>query len=301
MLIDQSFISIIIPAFKSAQLPNTLQALTRQTSLDLIKEIIIVGQQEVPECTSIHNIRYIHVENLPTIARNRNIGARSASGSWLVYTDSDCLPEPNWIEQLAAAIAPNDLVLAGAVEVPANMTYWGMCDHYLGFGVMAKGIANSPSIPYAATLNFAIKRSFLIELGGFNEAFQRGSEDRELCWRITQRGVKIRFVPQAIVIHDHGRRTFTSAARHIYYYGVDTGQFRMLQHDSLSIFRRIGIQIVKIPIIGELVGLVRVISRALLRFGNKAYITKAYYFPGIMYLDLQHTLGMIYGLRHYDN
>jgi glycosyltransferase involved in cell wall biosynthesis len=122
MLSEQPFISIIIPALNSIQLPNTLHALARQTSLDLIKEIIVVGQQEVPEWFALQNAQNIRVDSRPTPAHNRNTGAQTASGTWLVFTDSDCLPKPNWIEQLAAAISPLDKALAGAVDLPVDMS-----------------------------------------------------------------------------------------------------------------------------------------------------------------------------------
>ena len=41
-------------------------------------------------------------------AANRNAGARAARGTWLVFTDDDCLPDPIWLEAYAAAMNPNE-------------------------------------------------------------------------------------------------------------------------------------------------------------------------------------------------
>jgi glycosyltransferase involved in cell wall biosynthesis len=127
---EKSDISIIIPALNSPRLPNTLEALACQTSLDLIREIIVVGQQEITEYPSFLNILNIHVKERPTPAHNRNVGAQSARGSWLVFTDSDCLPRPDWIEKLAGAFSTTYKVIAGSVDVQPDMSYWGQCDHY---------------------------------------------------------------------------------------------------------------------------------------------------------------------------
>ncbi|NJD60304.1 MAG: hypothetical protein C3F13_11660 [Anaerolineales bacterium] len=298
MLGNQPFISVIIPVRNAKLLKSTIDSLARQTRLDLVNEILIVGQQETQKFTALENLKYIKVDDLPTPAHNRNIGARSAVGDWLVFTDSDCIPRPNWIEQLAEAISSTELVIAGAVDVPENMSYWGMCDHYFGFSTTAYGFANRLSIAYAPTLNFAIKRPLFNEVGGFNESFLgAGGEDREFCWRIIQHGVQIRYAPRAIVIHDHPRKDFHSAARHIFNYGIVTGQFRAMYADQWSIFQRTGMKLVRIPIIGELGGFVRIIIRGMMRLFNGAFLKKVKYLPGILILDLSHTLGMIKALR----
>jgi GT2 family glycosyltransferase len=165
----------------------------------------------------------------------------------------------------------------------------------------AYGIAHHLSIPYAATLNFAIKRSYLLELGGFNEAYQTaGGEDRELCRRITQMGETIHFVPRAMVIHAHPRNDLTSARRHIYQYGLSQDNSQDARNNR-TIMMRIAIALAKIPIIGELGGAIRVLFRAFTRLGNIGYLKKAFYLPGIMYLDLCHTYGIIKALREYDS
>jgi GT2 family glycosyltransferase len=295
---DAPFISIIIPALNSPNLSDTLLALMRQTASSQIKEIIIVGQQDENTLPYVPKSINIYVADFPSAAHNRNVGAQVASGNWLLFTDSDCMPKPNWVEEIIAAISSTNKVLAGAVDIPAGMTYWGICDHYFGFEKMAVGIANQRTLPYAATLNFAIERSLFSEIGGFNETFSdAGGEDREFCWRITLKGERIHFTPKAIVLHNHPRGNLSSAWTHCFHYGIVAGKFRLMHLKSNSIIRQLGLQIVKIPVMGELVGLVRIIFRAIIRFVSKAYQKKVIYLPGIMFLDLAFTIGMIRTLR----
>jgi GT2 family glycosyltransferase len=298
MLTELPFISIIIPVNQAESLKATIDGLAIQTKYALIKEILIVGYQESKDYPALANLSYIQVDDSPTPAHNRNIGAKAANGEWLVFTDSDCVPKDNWIETLVDAMSPMDSVLAGAVDVPEKMPYWGSCDHYFGFATTAYRFANHPTIPYAPTLNFAIRRSFFNDLGGFNELFlNAGGEDREFCWRISQRRIPIRFVSQAVVVHNHPRKNFSSAVRHIYHYGLVTGQFRSIYRKQWSVPRRMGLKVAQIPIIGDLIGFIRVILRGLIRLGNQAYLQKLRYLPGIMILDFSFTLGMIRALR----
>jgi glycosyltransferase involved in cell wall biosynthesis len=66
-------------------------------------------------------------------AANRNNGAQYAQGEWLVLTDDDCLPDPNWLSAFADATTGSALALEGAIhplgdinqdlaECPVNLT-----------------------------------------------------------------------------------------------------------------------------------------------------------------------------------
>jgi glycosyltransferase involved in cell wall biosynthesis len=71
-------------------------------------------------------------------AANRNNGASYAQGDWLVFTDDDCLPEPNWLETYAEAIATypqirafegsilpmGDLEVKILADCPVNTDWW---------------------------------------------------------------------------------------------------------------------------------------------------------------------------------
>jgi glycosyltransferase involved in cell wall biosynthesis len=66
-------------------------------------------------------------------AANRNNGAQYGQGEWLVFTDDDCLPDPNWLSAFADATTGSALALEGAIhplgdpnqdlaECPVNLT-----------------------------------------------------------------------------------------------------------------------------------------------------------------------------------
>jgi GT2 family glycosyltransferase len=296
-------ISIVIPTFQSATIQDTLAAISRQSALEQVAEVIVAGQQTNLECGDLPQLVYLAVHERPTPARNRNAGARYASGDWICFTDSDCLPQPDWIEKLLKALRPAASVYAGSVDVAAEISYWGRCDHLIGFSQQAAGIAEKDMINYAATLNFCIRRELFLDMHGFDEHFETpGGEDRDLCWRLEQAGEKILYVPQASVIHNHNRSDFRSAWKHNYHYGEVTAHFRMRHSAHARPAWKVGRKIAQTPVLGEAAGLLRVLIRAITRPVQQPGVWRMLpYWPGMLLLDTAHTTGMIRELRQHGH
>lgn len=291
-------ISIIIPTYYSKALDTTLRAIAKQCSINRVCEIIVVGQQDIISFTDLPQLRYIHVKENPSPAHNRNCGAMHARGDWICFTDSDCIPNTDWIGQLIRAFDTNVVAVAGAVDLPTGMTYWSWCDHLLAFDRLVVGMRPACQIDFAATLNFCLRRDLFISLGGFDESFPGAAgEDLDFCWRLRQAGHSITFVPEAIVKHYHSREDFYSAWQHLYRYGEATSQFRLKRGHSVA--WRVWIQFAKRPFVGELAGLARVALRAIVRLRLLRILSYAWFLPGIVLLDLAHTLGMMRRIRSY--
>ena len=58
-------------------------------------------------------------------------------------------------------------------------------------------------VPMLAAAAIMARREMIDEIGGFNERFHMYSEDTEWCWRITKSKWRLKFVPEATVLH-HG-------------------------------------------------------------------------------------------------
>ncbi|MFP6582216.1 MAG: glycosyltransferase family A protein, partial [Candidatus Hydrogenedentota bacterium] len=94
-------VSIIIPAYNAeATLAECLEACLAQTYS--VEEVIVIDDGSTDNTATIareYDVTYVPQDNAgPAVARNH--GARVASGDVIALTDSDCIPEPNWIEQL---------------------------------------------------------------------------------------------------------------------------------------------------------------------------------------------------------
>ena len=294
-------ISIVIPTFQSTSIQDTLAAISSQTALDQVAEVIVAGQQTNLDCSVLSQLIYVEVSEKPTPARNRNAGARQASGDWILFTDSDCLPSSDWVERMLNSFRPRVSTYAGSVDIPDGISYWGRCDHLVGFSQQAAGIARKEMLNYAATLNFCISRQLFLDMNGFDEHFETpGGEDRELCWRLKRAGEEILFVPQAGVVHNHTRLDFRSAWVHNYHYGQATSHFRLRHYQDSSLVWKAGRKVAAVPILGEVAGLLRVLSRSILRpVQQPGLIGMFSYWPGMLLLDSAHSSGMIRSIREY--
>ena len=122
-------------------------------------------------------------------AANRNNGAKYAQGEWLIFTDDDCLPEPEWLEAYAKTISNSALAMEGAIHPQGNLQ---------------QDLAECPVNTSGGcfwSANIAIQRCLFNQVGGFDANYPLAAfEDQDLKIRLEQR-TKIIFVATAVVKH----------------------------------------------------------------------------------------------------
>lgn len=125
-------------------------------------------------------------------AAARNLGIANARAGIVAMTDSDTLPDKNWLRKLCEALAQNADAVGAEGKVYAK--------NEAEFGPLGEGPANKSGGVYL-TCNCAYRREALVEVGGFDETFPYPAyEDTELAARMLQIG-RIVWQPEAIVIH----------------------------------------------------------------------------------------------------
>lgn len=144
-----------------------------------------------------------------TIPEQRNTGLAEARGSIVAFTDANCIPDPDWLELLVNPILNEgeQLVAGSTVSRGQSSIYDQDRDHRQG----QKYIRECP------TINLAFRKETYQKIGGFDERFDYGS-DVDFSWRANDLGLKVRYVPEAVVAHDWG--TAGEDAKRSYRYGV---------------------------------------------------------------------------------
>ena len=124
-------------------------------------------------------------------AANRNNGADSARGDWLVFTDDDCLPDAAFLASYWDAIRNNG---APVLEGKTSPT-----------GIRTRVDMECPANETGGFLwscNMAIQKELFLEFGGFDTTFPGPAmEDVDFRTRLLKAGKRMQFVPKALVLH----------------------------------------------------------------------------------------------------
>lgn len=127
-------------------------------------------------------------------ARNRAVAA--ATGRFLAFTDSDCRPEPSWLERGVEALRGAELA-AGEVrfEAPAKPSVWSLltADMFLDQD-------RNVRLDRAVTANLFARRDAFEHLGGFDPTLPSGG-DYEFAGRAVALGARLTYAPRAVVAH----------------------------------------------------------------------------------------------------
>jgi glycosyltransferase involved in cell wall biosynthesis len=146
-------------------------------------------------------IKYVRQDNKGPAAA-RNLGWRASSGEVVIFTDSDCVPQPGWTRALVTGFRDDRVGavtgsygIANPDDVLPRLIHEEIKDRHFKYG---------DTVKFFGSYNVAIRRSVLEETGGFDEGYRRASgEDNDLSYRIIKAGYKIAFSPDALVSHYH--------------------------------------------------------------------------------------------------
>ena len=153
-------------------------------------------------------------------AAARNTGADLARGRYLVFTDDDCEPRPDWLQAIHRATTASGQPLAFGGRVVNLLTdniyaaaSQGIVDYlYEYFG------ENSAPRRFFTTNNLVVPRAEFLELGGFDETFAlAAAEDRDLCERWVGAGRDLAYAPDAVVDHAHALGFVRFNRQHFHY------------------------------------------------------------------------------------
>lgn len=222
-------LSVIIPTRnRSALLQSALESMQSQTlpadhfeilvidngSTDNTKYIVSLFQQR------FGNIRYFF-DSTPGLHVGRHLGMKNARAEILVYADDDVIAFPTWLEGIIESFQDEKVALVGGKNLPKfettppdgilrmwekdkngnrMLTYLSILD----FGNEKKVI--SPH--YVFGCNFSIRKSILLEAGGFHPdsmprgmIMYRGDGETHISRFILEKGYKAIYNPRASVYH----------------------------------------------------------------------------------------------------
>jgi len=193
-------VSVIIPTYERHDaLEALMECLARQTLRNF--EVIVVDQSAVPwrrASTPPFDLLYVHTD-LKGAGRARNAGAFYARGDVLAFTDDDCRPDPDWLEngvryfQDPTAVGVEGLIVSDRAHDDRYRAVTNVGFEGIGF----------------MTANLWLRRETFFAVDGFDARFDDPSpfrEDTDLAWRALEHGT-IPFGADVRVYHPPQPRT----------------------------------------------------------------------------------------------
>lgn len=199
-------VGVVIPVFDDWHgLQRCLRALARQTYPRELLRLRVVnnGSSDWPADPAFPLPVEVFHHRRPGSYGARNRAARGWAVDVLAFTDADCEPTPQWIEQGVCSLiaAENTAVLAaGRIVLAAQSaqapTAAEQLDQILGFD-QERTVRRAG---FGVTANLFVPQKVFMTLGGFL-AHTRSGGDRDFCQRARLIGVPVVYAPLAVIVH----------------------------------------------------------------------------------------------------
>lgn len=205
-------ISVIIPIYNGeADLPELLECLRSQSYPSDRVEFIVVNNGSCDRTAELLQTAASETSNIQSLSETeiqssyaaRNTGIKAATGEILAFTDADCRPQADWLENLIAPFSqPQIGIVAGEIlAFPGNSLLEKYADQQETLS--QKHTLAHPFCPYGQTANLAVRRQAFTQVGLFRPYLTTGG-DADICWRILREtNWQIEFASNAIVRHRH--------------------------------------------------------------------------------------------------
>lgn len=179
---EQDFVdfSVVVPLYKVERyVERCIQGLLAQDYPENRFEILIVDNNSLDFSAQIVR-RYPQVTLLHETKQGayaaRNRGLAQAKGEIVAFTDSDCVPEPDWLSCLWAAMRdPKIQIVIGPSHLTSNSTALRLLDKYEHYKADYILSSDDPTVYWGHTNNMAARKKLLDEFGPFVER-QRGAD-----------------------------------------------------------------------------------------------------------------------------
>lgn len=216
-------VTLVLPTYRrDAALGRALAGLAQQTDPGVPWDLVVVDNDDAPGSEAIVRaaaeslpvpVRVVHeLRRGASSARNRGIA--EASGTIVAFMDDDVVPRPDWLRRLLAPLLDGrcDGVGGRVVLDPSSprpswfdLSWMGRC---LADFTPYEEESPVPPDGYVLTASAAFRADLLRATGGLDVVLgprpgvPMVNDDVGLCRRFAALGGAIRYVPDAVVVHE---------------------------------------------------------------------------------------------------
>ncbi|TLN17035.1 glycosyltransferase [bacterium] len=216
-------VSIVIPVYNGKRtIRLCLDAILRSDYPQNRYEVIVVDNNSkdgTPEIVKQYPVKLVYERKLQGPHAATNTGIREVQGEIVVFTDSDCVAEPDWLRNLVAPFADPDIVAVGG-RIEAYQPE-SRVERFLGNEIRPFGncVKMADGFPVAVlTGNAAYRTQAVRDVGMFNQNLYTGAEV-DMAWRVQWKtGKGVASAEDAVVYHKFDT-TVKRLFRHFKIYG----------------------------------------------------------------------------------
>jgi FkbM family methyltransferase len=224
--------SIIIPVWNKRELTEQCLTELAKVTSGISYEVIVVDNHSTDDTAHFLNqlsgdIQIIRNSENLGFAKACNQGARAARGRFLIFLNNDTIPLNNWLAALVTEVTSHPEVgivgskllyeddtiqHAGVVFSREGLMPYHLYRHFHRDHPAVNQRRTFQSVTAACML---IRREIFETAGGFDEGFQNGLEDVDLCLKVGDKGWQIVYQPLSVLYHlesqTPGRKTYEQA------------------------------------------------------------------------------------------
>jgi len=195
--------SVVVP-FRGDEKPlvRCLTALNGQTLRRCLEIVVSVdGPEPLSDTTAaLADVVLAGPRGGPAAARNR--GWKGSAGAFVLFTDSDCAPEPDWAAAMVQALKEGADGVKGIYSKGGKRLIQRLAQ--VEFRERYRILASAKKVDMVDTYSAGFRREALEKSGGFDESFPvPDHEDVDLSYRLESMGFKLAFTEDARVAHIH--------------------------------------------------------------------------------------------------
>lgn len=216
-------VSVIVPVLNAGSyINNCVTSLINQDFPKDQYEIIIVDNGSKDD--TIDRLRK-YGKSVTTIYENRkgsyiarNTGINISKGEIIVFTDSDCIADTNWLKELNTKFVSKDIgCVVGCIKPYSGKSLVEIYSRNKDI-LSQQTVLDSRYLPYGQTANVAFRREVFSKIGNFDERLISGG-DADISWRMQiKTDYKLVYNPESIIEHRH-RATFKGLFKQQFRYG----------------------------------------------------------------------------------
>lgn len=203
-------ISVIVITHNEAA--NITDCLDSLISLDYPieqHEIIVIDSSEdaTPDLVQAYSrVRYIRSDK--GFSLQKNTGLRASSFEIVAFADADCIIPQDWLQKIRKAFQnTHSAGIGGNAFPPPGTPYFGLCAACVGhpgggaIGFDANVEPGPKGIDFVAGCNAVFRKRALLDVGGYDEAFNDGGEDIDISHRLRRKGYRLEYIPDFTLFH----------------------------------------------------------------------------------------------------